>query len=117
MVRLRASLLSILRCSSSASDICRLMVSTGLRLVIGSWKIIAMLFPRIPRTSSSSIFRTSAPSNMMEPLTILPGRKREKTQEQERGHGLPAAGLPDDAELPARRNLERNTVDRPDDAV
>ena len=49
------------------------MVSTGFRLVMGSWKIIAMLFPRIERTSSSSIFRTSAPSKMIEPFTIFPG--------------------------------------------
>src|SRR5216684_3580322 len=73
MVRLRASLLSIFMWSSSASEIWRLMVSTGFRLVIGSWKIMAMLWPRIARTSSSSIFRTSWPSNMIEPLTILPG--------------------------------------------
>src|SRR5712691_4914039 len=40
---------------------------------MGSWKIIAMLFPRIDRTSSSSILRTSWPSNMIEPWTIFPG--------------------------------------------
>jgi len=34
-------------------------VRTGFRLVIGSWKIIAMLWPRIERTSSSSILRMS----------------------------------------------------------
>src|SRR2546426_2824533 len=73
MVRLRDSLLSILRCSSSASEICRLIVRTGFKLVMGSWKIIAMLFPRIPRTSSSSILRTSSPSKMIAPLTIFPG--------------------------------------------
>src|SRR5260221_12202483 len=73
MVRFFASPLSILRCSSSASEIWRLIVSTGFRLVMGSWKIIAMLFPRMERTSSSSIFRMSWPSNMIDPSTILPG--------------------------------------------
>src|SRR5438874_576783 len=73
MVRLRASLLSSLRCSSSASEICRLIVRTGFRLVMGSWKIIAMLLPRMPRTSSSSIFKMSWPSKTIWPFTILPG--------------------------------------------
>ena len=54
-------------------EIWRLMVSTGLSDVIGSWKIIAMSLPRIPRTSSSFIFRMSWPSNMTWPSTILPG--------------------------------------------
>ena len=49
------------------------MVSTGFSEVIGSWKIIPILLPRIWRTSSSSILITSSPSKMISPDTIFPG--------------------------------------------
>ena len=38
-------------CSRSVSPICRPTVSTGLRLVIGSWKIMEMSLPRMSRIS------------------------------------------------------------------
>ena len=58
--RASAALRSIPKCVSSASRICRPIVSTGFRLVIGSWKIIAISLPahaaaaRGPTSSSSS---------------------------------------------------------------
>src|SRR5215217_1274077 len=55
------------------------IVSTGLRLVIGSWKIIAMRLPRIARISLSSRPRRSRPSKATLPRTVRPrrgGRRR-----------------------------------------
>ena len=51
--RLRAAPRPIPLCVSSASVIWRPIVSTGLRLASGSWKIIAIRAPRILRISSS----------------------------------------------------------------
>src|SRR4051794_39887897 len=48
------------------------MVSTGLRLVIGSWKIMLMSLPRISRIAASSSFNRSIPRKRIEPA-ILPG--------------------------------------------
>src|SRR5919197_734419 len=73
IVRFRDSALSIFIWSSSASLICRLIVSTGFSEVIGSWKIIDTFLPRMERTSSSSIFSTSCPSKTTAPSTIFPG--------------------------------------------
>src|SRR5215203_4164382 len=50
------------------------MVSTGLRLVIGSWKIMAMRLPRIARISLSSRPRRSRPSKATLPRTVRPRR-------------------------------------------
>ena len=52
--RASAALRSRPKCVSSASRICRPIVSTGFRLVIGSWKIIAISRPRISRSSGRS---------------------------------------------------------------
>jgi len=50
-------------------------------------------------------------------LDDLARRHGDETHERERGHGLAAAGLTDYPERFARRDLERHTVDRADDAV
>ena len=50
-------------------------------------------------------------------LHDLARRHRDEAHERESGHGLAAAGLADDPERFARRDLERHTVDRTDDAV
>ena len=54
------------------------MVSTGLRLVIGSWKIIEILSPRTLRISSSGSAKRSRPSRRITPSTRLfaAGRSR-----------------------------------------
>ena len=43
------------------------MVSTGLRLVIGSWKIIATSLPRTSRIAWSGNFRRSRPASLILP--------------------------------------------------
>src|SRR4051794_40788327 len=50
------------------------MVSTGVRLVIGSWKIMAMRLPRIARIAPSSRVSRSVPSKCTEPRTVRPSR-------------------------------------------
>ena len=55
------------------SAIWRPTVNTGFREVIGSWKIIEILLPRMPRIPFSSRASRSRPSNRMLPLTIFPG--------------------------------------------
>ena len=59
-------------CSRTVSPICRPTVSTGLRLVIGSWKIIEIALPRMSRISGSDSASRSRPSKRMRPA-ILPG--------------------------------------------
>ena len=55
------------RCWISASAIWKPMVSTGLRLVIGSWKIIATSLPRMSFISASGSVSRSRPESMMRP--------------------------------------------------
>src|SRR5882724_5438900 len=43
------------------------MVSTGLRLVIGSWKIIATSLPRTSRIAGSGSVKRSRPASLMLP--------------------------------------------------
>ena len=52
-LRSRAAARSRPLCSRSDSAICSPMVNTGFRLVIGSWKIIAISLPRIARMRGS----------------------------------------------------------------
>jgi hypothetical protein len=56
-----------------ASAICLPTFMTGFRLVMGSWKIIAMSLPRTARISSSLIVRRSLSPSISEPSTTLPG--------------------------------------------
>ena len=46
------------------------MVNTGLRLVIGSWKMTEIALPRIFCISESDSLVKSRPSNMMLPPAI-----------------------------------------------
>ena len=48
-------------------------MNTGFRLVIGSWKIIAMSLPRTWRISSSVRSSRSRPSNRISPVGISAG--------------------------------------------
>ena len=73
IARVRACPAFIPMCSCRASPICLLTVSTGLREVIGSWKIMAIFRPRMRRICSSRIVSRSWPSNSTCPPTILPG--------------------------------------------
>ena len=53
MARALAAVFRYFRWARIVSTICSSIVSTGLRLVIGSWKIIAMSRPRMSRISAS----------------------------------------------------------------
>ena len=57
------------------------MVSTGLRLVIGSWKIIESLSPRTLRISSSGSCKRSRPSRRITPSTLLLAAGRSRMTE------------------------------------
>ena len=59
----------LVRCACTASAICAPTRCTGLRLLIGSWKIIAMAPPRSRRSSASSSRSTSCPSSQAAPAT------------------------------------------------
>jgi hypothetical protein len=74
--RLIASDLLRSKWASSASLICRPIVRTGFRLVIGSWKIIAMSRPRIRRSSRSERLKRSRSPSVAVPLVIRPARGR-----------------------------------------
>src|SRR5262245_37955717 len=71
--RRRASSCGTFSCARIASTICVSMRSTGLSVIIGSWKIIATFRPRIVRHLSSAAPTSSCPLSLMEPATIRPG--------------------------------------------
>ncbi len=55
------------------SAICSPTLYAGFKVVIGSWKTMAMSFPRKSLISAWDRVRSSLSSNLMEPLTIRPG--------------------------------------------
>ena len=69
----QASLLPLSWCSMIASAICLPTFMTGLRLVMGSWKIMAMSLPRTWRISASLMVRRSLSPSISDPSTTLPG--------------------------------------------
>ena len=73
MERTTASEWLMPRCTSRPSVMSRSMLSTGFRLVTGSWKIIEMSRPRMARTSDSGSVSRSRPMNSMLPLTVAFG--------------------------------------------
>src|ERR687888_1693216 len=64
------------KCVSSGSRSWRPIVSTGFRLVIGSWKIIAICRPRTRRSARWLSFRRSRPSKRAVPERTRPARGR-----------------------------------------
>src|SRR5919197_1177914 len=62
------------KCVSSGSRSWRPIVSTGFRLVIGSWKIIAICRPRTRRSARCLSWRRSRPSKRAEPERTRPAR-------------------------------------------
>ena len=105
-------------CSRSVSPICRPTVSTGFRLVIGSWKIIEIALPRMARISASDRASRSRPSKRMRPATIWPGGCRDQPQDRHRGDRLAAAGLsPTIASVSPARHVKRHALDRAHHAV
>ena len=74
MARLRSAPAEAERsCARIASVIWSPTVNTGFRLVIGSWKIIAMRLPRMSRICASDRSRRLRPSNMICPSAMRPG--------------------------------------------
>ena len=93
----------------TASAIWSPTVKTGLRLVIGSWKIIAMSLPRTWRISSSESASRSRPSNRISPVGISAGGMSMQPHDRQRGHALAAAGLADEPERLARPGSRSST--------
>src|SRR6516164_7856210 len=91
------------------------MLSTGFRLVIGSWKIMLMSLPRMARVARSSSARRSRPSKRMAPAIL--GRLRDQAQDRHGAHRFPAAALADDCQRLAFLHLKRHPVDGAVDAV
>ena len=62
----------------NTSESCLETVNTGFRLVMGSWKITEISFPRTLYISSMEILVRSRPSNSISPLAMkpLPSRRR-----------------------------------------
>src|ERR671936_2957805 len=69
-----AALRLIPKCVSSGSRSWRPIVSTGFRLVIGSWKIIAICRPRTRRSARWLRLRRSRPSKRAVPERTRPAR-------------------------------------------
>src|SRR6266508_4114593 len=69
----QAAFLDSLWCWMTASEIWSPTVNTGLRLVIGSWKIMAMSLPRTWRIASSESSSRLRPSNRISPVGISAG--------------------------------------------
>ena len=69
---LYASSLEMFSCCRIHSVSCLPIFMTGFKLVIGSWKIMEILLPRIFRFSSSLIWAMSLPSNKISPSAIFP---------------------------------------------
>jgi len=84
-------------CRRSVSPSWRPMVSTGLRLVIGSWKIMLMSLPRILRIAGSSSFSKSVFWKRITPA-IRPGGSGS-TQGSNGGNGFAATASPTTASV------------------
>src|SRR5215472_8376 len=72
IARSRAALPRSLSCNPSTSTICAPTVCSGLSAVIGSWKIIAILPPRIACSFGSERARRSVPSKTIRPPVSAP---------------------------------------------
>ena len=73
MAFFRASCLLIRLWRRTTSAICSPTVITGFREVMGSWKIMEILPPRISRMFFSGSWSRSCPSKRTEPLSTSPG--------------------------------------------
>ncbi len=71
--RARAAWRETRSCASTVSTICVSIDRTGLSVIIGSWKIIAMRLPRSARIRSGGAPTSSSPLNRMLPPATRPG--------------------------------------------
>ena len=81
MTRSLTSLSETRRCCLMASPTWSPTVKTGLREVIGSWKIMEISLPRTSCISSSLDSARSRPSNQTRPATIRPVRGSSRMME------------------------------------
>ena len=103
------------RCARIASVICLPTRCTGFSAVSGSWKIIAILAPRICCSSFGLRPISSSPRNFAEPVIV--GRPRQQPQRREHRDRLARARLADDAEHLARGDVEIDAPHRVDRTV
>ena len=94
MAIFHASRLDLSWCSVMASPICLPIFMTGFRLVMGSWKIIAMSLPRTSRISSSLMVRRLRSPSMSEPSTTLPGGSGMRRMSERAATVLPEPDSP-----------------------
>ena len=116
VARARAALWSSLRCSRSVSVSWNPIVKHGLRLVVGSWKIIATSLPMSLRRSWSEMLSRSRPPNWRRFARDAAGVGDEPHHRQH-GHALAGTGLPDDAEHLAFVEREGHAVHRAQEAA
>ena len=95
----------------STSAICEPTVKAGLRLVIGSWKIIDMRLPRMRAMSRSGSDNRSVPAKAHALGRAMPAA-REQTHHGERRHRLAAAGFADQAMRLALLDAQRGAAHR-----
>ncbi len=118
MARSRAAFSSMFRWMVSGSMICSPILSTGLREVMGSWKIMAISRPRMRRISSSESFSSSLPpSNLIRPegMRAVPGGSRRITASAETD--LPEPEFTDDGHHLARMDRIAQALNGPDRAM
>ena len=95
----------------SVSSIWLPIVNTGLSAVIGSWKMSAISAPRTCCISRSASGSRSRPLNRSRPVGD-PARRLHQPHDRQRRHRLAAAGLADQAQRFARRDVEADVDDR-----
>ena len=103
--------------ASTFSAICVPTVSTGLRLVIGSWKIIEMRWPRRRFIASSLSVVSSSPSNLIEPAAMRPVSGGIRRRIESAVTDLPQPDSPTMPSVSPRAEVERHAVDRAHHAV
>ena len=114
--RASASARLTFRCACTVSTIWVSTRRTGLRVIIGSWKIMAISAPRIARSRSGAAVVSSSPSSRIElPSTMRPGGSIRPRMEKP-VTVLPEPGFAHQPEDLARRDLEIDAVDRLGDA-
>ena len=95
----------------STSAICEPTVKAGLRLVIGSWKIIDMRLPRM-RAIVAIRQRQQIGAGEAHALGGAMAAAREQAHDRERGHRLAAAGFADQAMRLALLDPQRGAAHR-----
>ena len=91
-------------------------MNTGFRLVIGSWKIIAMRLPRMSRICAGDRSSRFLPSNMICPAAMRPGGGTRRITDSD-STDLPQPDFADDAERAAAIDRDVHAIHRGDVAA